>query len=398
VLADLEHYYYKKIDEQALKNDTVDQMVASLNDPYTTYLDPKDYSSFQQETTGKYSGVGMVVEMKNRLVTIVGVFDGSPASQAGIKPGDIIVAIDGASAAGMNLDQVTNAIKGAEGTKVGMSVYRPPADSTVQSTSSTASSTTSSAVSSTTQSTQVGGGSSGAITTTSNPVTSNLSQLPKGGATKDYTLTRKSIQIPVTKVTLMSAGTKKVALIEYSSFLEENSADALRAIVKKAVETDKVNAIILDLRGNGGGLLSEAVDVASIFIPKGTIVSTEGLHSPKEVYQATGDAYANIPLYVLTDPNTASASEVVSGALQDDHRALLVGERTFGKGLVQELKTLSNGGALKLTVAVYLTPKGRNINKTGLAPDVSAKDNPATKVDECVQAALRLIEQGVVAK
>lgn len=398
VLDKLDRYYYKKINDQALKNDTVDQMVASLNDPYTVYMDPKDLASFEERTTGKYSGVGMAVEMKNRLVTIVTVFDGSPASTAGIKPGDIILAIDGASTAGMNLDEVTNAIKGTEGTKVTVKLYRPPASSFAESTTSTASSTTSTTTRSTTKSTQASGGPSTTVTTTSANVTSDFSQLPKGGITKDYTLTRKAIDIPVTKTTIMSAGSKKVAVIEYYIF-SENSADVLRAAVKKAIETDKVNAIVLDLRSNGGGLLNEAIGVASIFIPKGTIVSTQGLHSPKEVLTATGHAYTNIPLYVLTDPYTASASEVVSGALQDDHRALLVGEKTFGKGLVQTLLPLSNGGALKLTTAVYLTPDGRNINKTGLTPNVSAKDNTLTpKVDECVQAALNLISEGVVAK
>ena len=156
---------------------------------------------------------------------------------------------------------------------------------------------------------------------------------------------------------------------------------------------DEVNAIILDLRSNGGGLLDQAVDVASIFIPEGeVIVSTEGLHSAKQVYKATGDAYPDIPLYVLTDPYTASASEIVSGALQDYGRATLVGETTFGKGLVQSIEPLSNGGALKATTAIYLTPKGRDINNKGIAPDVVAPDDPATTgVDETVEATLKLI-------
>ena len=156
---------------------------------------------------------------------------------------------------------------------------------------------------------------------------------------------------------------------------------------------DQVDAIILDLRSNGGGLLEPGGRRGQHLHPRrGVIVSTEGLHSPKQVYKATGDAYPNIPLYVLTDPYTASASEIVAGALQDYDRATLVGETTFGKGLVQSIEPLSNGGALKATTAVYLTPKGRDINKKGIVPDVVAPDDPATTgVDETVQAALKLI-------
>ena len=162
--------------------------------------------------------------------------------------------------------------------------------------------------------------------------------------------------------------------------------------MQQAVSVDHDAAIILDLRDNGGGLLDEAVNVASIFIPSGTIVSDKGLNSPERVYSATGDAYTQVPLYVLTDGYTASASEIVSGALQDYGRATLIGTTTFGKGLVQTILPLTNGGALKVTTAVYLTPKGRDINKKGITPDVVAPDDPTTpNVDETVQAALSLI-------
>jgi carboxyl-terminal processing protease len=169
--------------------------------------------------------------------------------------------------------------------------------------------------------------------------------------------------------------------------------------VEKAVNVDKVAAIILDLRGNGGGYLNEGIGVASLFIKSGsTIVSDSGLHSPEHAYKATGGAFTDVPLYVLVDRNTASASEIVAGALQDYKRATLIGETTFGKGLVQSLEPLTNGGLLKVTSAVYLTPKGRNINKKGITPDVVAPENPATPdVDNGVNAALKLIEAGTTA-
>ena len=190
---------------------------------------------------------------------------------------------------------------------------------------------------------------------------------------------------------LLAADGKQVALISFFTF-SIGSAAELREQVTKAIEDDEVDAIILDLRGNPGGIVSEAVDVTSLFVEEGVVVTIEGLHSPKEVYETTGGAYAEIPLYVLVDSFSASASEIVSGALQDHERAILIGETTFGKGLVQVATPLSNGGALKMTTAVYLTPNGRNINEVGIEPDITAPDDPATTdVDEGVEAALDLI-------
>ncbi|MCL5734016.1 MAG: S41 family peptidase [Actinobacteria bacterium] len=378
VLKKLEDSYYEKVDPTILTTQAIDGMVAGLDDPYTVYFDPQEYAGFQQETKGSYSGVGMTVEMKDRLVTIVSTFKGSPADLAGVHSGDVILAVDGVSTDGQNLDEVVAKIKGAENSTVELTLYRPPFAGTT---------TTSAVPPGSSQTT------SSSTTTTTEPLTTTAdsSNLPPGGTTTTYNLTRKTIDIPVTQSELLTVGTKKVALISFYTF-SEGSAKALRDEVRKAVESDKVDAVILDLRSNGGGLLNEAVDVASIFIPSGPIVSTEGLHSPRQVYDATGGAYTKVPLYVLTDPFTASASEIVSGALQDDKRATLVGETTFGKGLVQSIEPLSNGGALKVTTAVYLTPKGRDINKKGITPDVSAVDNPNTpNVDECVQAALGLI-------
>jgi len=279
---------------------------------------------------------------------------------------------------GRTLDEVVAQIKGgAEGSVVTVEIYRPAPTTTT--TVSDAGSDV---------------GSAESTTDTANPqAKADTSQLPPGGERKEYTLTRKNIAIPVTETDILQAGDENVALIGFFTF-SQGSATALRAAVKQAMEVDQVGAIILDLRSNGGGLLDQAVDVASIFIPEGqVIVSTEGLNSPKQVYKATGGAYTDIPLYVLTDPYTASASEIVAGAMQDYDRATLVGETTFGKGLVQSIEPLSNGGALKATTAVYLTPKDRDINHMGISPDVTAPDDPTTAgVDETVEQALRMIE------
>lgn len=371
VLDKLQKTYYRSIDLDALETDAIDGMLAGLGDPYTIYMDPEEYAVFMEDASGSYSGVGMVVEMKDRLVTIVSTFRDAPAELAGIRSGDIILSVEGLSTDGQTLDQVVRRIKGEEGTTVVLEMYRPA-------------STTPTTVAGGDDETSEDGAAGERGSTADNSV------LPPGGETTEYTLTRKTIVIPVTESETLRADGKRVAHISFFTF-SEGSAKELRSEVRKAVEVDDVDAIILDLRSNGGGLLDEAVDVASIFIAKGTIVSTEGIHSPEQIYKATGNAFTEVPLYVLTDGFTASASEIVSGALQDYNRATLVGETTFGKGLVQSIVHLSNGGALKVTSAVYLTPGGRDINETGIAPDVEISDDPDTEVDEGVKAVLDLI-------
>ncbi len=383
ILDKLDSTYYEAVDDQKLQAAAIDGMVAALDDPYTVYWDPEEYAAFRESTSGSYTGLGMTVEMKDGLVTIVSTFKQSPADLAGIQAGDIVTAVDGLSVDGQTLDQVVAKMKGGgEGSSVGVTIYRPPL-SALSTTTTTAGS--------------AGGGdttdSSETTTTADLLQKADTSQLPPGGQTKEYTLVRKNIEIPVTETKILQAGDQRVALIGFFTF-SQGSAAALSSAVRQAIGVDEVDAIILDLRSNGGGLLDQAVDVASIFIPEGqVIVTTEGLHSPTQIYEATGGADPTIPLYVLTDGYTASASEIVAGALQDYGRATLVGETTFGKGLVQSIEPLSNGGALKATTAVYLTPKDRDINKKGIEPDVVAPDDPATPgVDETVDTTLKLIE------
>jgi carboxyl-terminal processing protease len=377
VLDKLEQSYYKEIDPKVLQVGAIDGMLAGLADPYTVYMDPEEYASWRDMTSGSYSGVGIVVVMKDHLVTAASVFEASPAATAGIQQDDVVVAVDGVSSDGRTLDQVVGDIKGAADTTVVLKMWRPAVTATTTTTAPSSGETTS---------TELQG------TENDGDPTVDLSGLPAGGETKDYILTRREISIPSTDMETLTVDGKKVALIALYQFAEA-SADDLRAEVETAVQTDKVAAIILDLRGNGGGLLTSAVDVASIFIDTGVIVSTEGLHFDKEILSANGDAITtDVPLYVLVDEYTASASEIVSGALQDYGRATLVGDTTFGKGLVQTLEQLSNGGAIKVTTQVYLTPKGRDINAKGITPDVVAPDDPqTTDADEGLEAVKDLI-------
>ncbi len=376
VIDKLEQSYYKEIDPEVLQVGAIDGMLAGLDDPYTVYMDPEEYTSWKEQTSGSYSGVGIVVAMKDHLVTAAAVFEESPAAAAGIEQGDVVLAVDGVSSEGRTLDQVVGDIKGPADTTVVLKMWRPAVTPPTTTTATSSSTTTTT---------------DARATEDEGDPTVDLSGLTDGGESKDYTLTRKEITIPSTDSETRTVAGKKVALISLYQFAQA-SADDLRAEVTAAVQIDKVAAIILDLRSNPGGLLTSAIDVASIFIDTGVIVSTQGLHYAKEVLSATGDAFVDVPLYVLVDEYSASASEIVSGALQDHRRATLVGETTFGKGLVQTLESLSNGGAIKVTTQIYLTPNGRDINATGITPDVVAPDDPQTAdVDEGLEAVLDLI-------
>jgi len=359
VLDELRSSFYKPVEPGQLLDDSIRGMLSGLEDDYTNYFDPEQYSGFKERTSGSYSGVGMTVEMLNGYVTVVSTFKATPAAEAGLGSGDIILAVDGVDTEGQDLDEVVSRIKGKEGTEVTLKLYHVPPGSR------------------------------------SSPEEADVEpHLPEGGTTEELVLVRRSIVVPVLESETLAFAGKKVAHIRFLTF-SEDSAQRLRDVVTKAVEVDGVNAIILDLRHNGGGLLNEAVDVASIFVPEGVIVTTEGLHSPRQDYEARGGAIStDVPLFVLVDGFSASASEIVAGALKDTGRGTLVGETTFGKGLVQTILSLSDGGALKVTTAVYFTPAGTDINHLGITPDVVAPDDPVTEdVDETLQKALSLAAQ-----
>ena len=377
ILGKLQATYYRAVDDDALAESAIDGMLAGLDDPYTVYYDPEEYADLIEKTQGAYSGVGMVLMMNGRLPTVVSVFEGSPAAQADIRPGDIIMSVSGETATGRTLDEVVADIRGEVGTQVSLEMYRPaPASPTT----------------STTLGSSEDADEDPRTEVPAESLTIDLTVLPPGGVIEEYTLTRRSIVIPTTKSEIVEEEGRKVAHIILYTFNNQNTSDELRDVVESVVDSDGVDAIVLDLRGNGGGLVDEAVEVASIFINSGVIVSTEGLHSPTEELYASGDAVTGIPLYVLIDRYSASSSEIVAGALQDYSRATLVGETSFGKGLVQTIEPLSNDGAVKVTTAVYLTPKGRNINETGIDPDVVAPDDPSTEdVDETLEETLNLI-------
>jgi carboxyl-terminal processing protease len=340
VIDTIEDNFYKRVDEEQLDDASLKGIVDSLEDPFSHYLTPKEASQFNESVSGEFEGVGMNVEQDRRGLKVLRVFEGSPAAEAGIKRGDFILSVNGRSIAGVNSDVATGRIKGEAGTTVELSVVTPGDD-----------------------------------------------------GPRELKVERERIEVPVATGRIVERDGKKIAVVELVSF-SSGAHGILRQEIDQQLKKG-AEAIVLDLRGNGGGLLTEAQLVSSIFIEDGKIVSTRGRSRPERVLEAEGDAIdEDIPVVVLVDGGSASASEIVTGALRDTDRATVVGTRTFGKGLVQEVKPLSNGGVLDITVANYYLPGGKTITTAGIKPQVRAEDDPETDRDEALPTALdTLLEQ-----
>jgi carboxyl-terminal processing protease len=340
VIDTIEDNFYKRVDEEQLDDASLKGIVDSLEDPFSHYLTPKEASQFNESVSGEFEGVGMNVEEDRRGLKVLRVFEGSPAAEAGIKRGDFILSVNGRSIAGVNSDVATGRIKGEAGTTVELSVVTPGDD-----------------------------------------------------GPRELKVERERIEVPVAAGRIVERDGKRLAVVELVSF-SSGAHGILRQEIDEQLKKG-AEAIVLDLRGNGGGLLTEAQLVSSIFIEDGKIVSTRGRSRPERVLEAEGDAIdEDIPVVVLVDGGSASASEIVTGALRDTERATLVGTRTFGKGLVQEVKPLSNGGVLDITVANYYLPGGKTITTAGIKPQVRAEDDPDTDRDEALPTALdTLLEQ-----
>ena len=314
--------YYEPVDRDKLLDAGLDAGVKSLDDRFSTYFDPEQYKSFQEATEGAFEGVGMSVTEVARGLRVLTVYDDSPAQRGGIRKGDLIVSVDGKSLAGRTSEEATTQIKGPAGTEVTLGVV-----------------------------------------TGDKPA-------------RDVTVKRARVDVPAVEAEMRTIGGRKVAHVRLAGFTS-GAHGQVREAVDKLLDKG-AEGVVLDLRDNGGGLLNEAVLTSSIFVGDGTIVSTKGLHRPRRVFEAEGTPIdKGIPVAVLVNENSASASEIVTGALQDRGRAEVVGERTFGKGVFQEVRQLSNGGALDITVGEYFTPNGRNLGGggvkqgAGVSPDVS---------------------------
>ena len=287
-------------------------MLMSLDDPYANYFDEKHFEYFNQETSGEFYGIGITITSRDDDLVVVSVMEGTPAERAGLKADDVIVEIDGQTRMKWDADEAVTLIRGEEGTDVTLGIRRGDEEEL-----------------------------------------------------REFTITRAKIEVPNIESELLEGNVGYIRLYSFNQRAEQEVKDALAELTDAGAE-----GFILDLRDNPGGLLDESVDVASLFVEDGVIVSVEDRNGTVEEYRATDTKATDAPLVVLINGNSASASEIVGGALQDYDRAPLVGEKSFGKGSVQQIEQLESGGAIKLTIAKYVTPKGRTIDKIGLTPDV----------------------------
>jgi carboxyl-terminal processing protease len=333
VRAALADHYYRPVPASVLQLASVPKMISALGDPYTAYLAAPDYQLLRQQTESHYSGIGASVLPSARGLVVVSLRPG-PAVTAGLRTGDTIVRIDGTSSALLGMTGARTRILGPRGTHVRLQVLR-------------------------------------------------------GRARFSVDVRRGVVPAPAVDATLLSYGGRRWGDLRLGAFRAGAAAAVRQAIL--ALERRGATGLVLDLRENPGGLLDQAVAVSSLFLDKGVVVSLAGAHSPREVYRALGHAATRLPLVVLVDRYSASSSEIVAAALRDNHRALIVGERTFGKALVQSIDPLQNGAALELTIAHYTTPAGADISGVGVEPQIHAVDNPRTPRDEAVLAALRVL-------
>ena len=307
--------YVEEVSDQKLIEAAINGMLSSL-DPHSSFLDAKSFQYLNEQTQGKFGGLGLEVTMENGVVKVVSPIDDTPAYRAGLKPGDYIISLDGTTVVGMSLTEAVDKMRGKAGTKIKLTIRRG----------------------------------------TEKPF--------------DVTLKREEIKIQSVKSELKA---KDVAYIRISSFSEEVDKNIEDALEKMQKETKNgVKGLVIDVRNNPGGLLDQAVAVSDLFLDSGEIVSTRSRNEEETLkYSATkGDIAEGLPIVVLINDGSASASEIVAGALQDHRRAVIMGQKSFGKGSVQSVVPFSKYGAVRLTTARYYTPSGRSIQAKGIEPDI----------------------------
>lgn len=303
---------------------SIREMLKKLDDPYTRFMDPEEFKSLQVDTSGELTGIGiqMGLDEKTKKLTVIAPIEDTPAAKAGLLAKDIITKINGKSTEGMDTNQAVSLIRGEPGTIVNLTIQRD-------------------------------------------------------GQEKEFKITRAKIEIHPVEYSQRQTPAGSVGYIRLKQFSANASKEMQQAL--RNLEKKQVAGYVLDLRNNPGGLLFSSVEIARMWMNKGTIVSTQDRQGEQERETANGRALTNKPLVVLVDKGSASASEILSGALQDNKRAVLVGSQTFGKGLVQSVRPLDDGSGLAVTIAKYLTPSGRDINKHGIDPDVKVEMTDAQR-------------------
>lgn len=319
VLNLVQQYYVEEVDTKKLIYGGIKGMLREL-DPHTNFLPPEIYKEFETETSGEFGGIGIEITVQNGVLTVISPIEDTPAWKAGVKAGDKIVEIDGESTKGFSLVEAAQRMKGKKGAKIKLGIFREGFDQP-----------------------------------------------------KDFVIERGTVKIKSVKFTDLEDGYGYVRL---TSFIENSAQDLDKAIKAQEKKYKAIKGLIVDLRRNPGGLLDQAVQISDMFLEKGTIVSTMGRNQKEKevIYAKKAGTIANFPIIVLIDEYSASASEILAGALQDNKRALIMGHRSFGKGSVQSVVKLGDGSGLKLTVGRYYTPSGKSIQAYGIVPDIELED------------------------
>ncbi len=330
----IEVNYVDGIDDKKLVDGAIDGMVKSLGDPHSVYMDEDMYKKLKQHNEGTFGGIGVLMSFSDpNKVEILDVNEGSPGEKAGLQKGDIIIAVNGEPTEGRPSEDVATSIRGEKGTEVTLTIRR------------------------------------------------------EGEEDRDYVITRDTIQM---KTAAGQMAPDNIGYIRIASF-GEHTADEFKAAYQK-LKDEGMKGLIIDLRANPGGLLNTCVDIANIVVPKGEIVSVVDRSGRKEVYDSTLEAQ-EYPIVVLIDGNSASASEILAGALQDRGAATLVGDKSYGKGSVQVVLPMLQGDAMKLTIAKYYTPSGRSIDGIGIEPDVKVQLDTSGQYDNQLQKAIDLMKE-----
>lgn len=333
VLRQIEDNYVEPQDSQELIYGAIKGMVQSL-DPHSSFMTKQEHQELMIETKGSFSGVGIEISIRDKVLTVVAPIEGTPAYEAGIKAGDKIIKIEEKSTRGMTLTDAVKNIRGKKGTKVKLTIMREDEEKPLE-----------------------------------------------------FVITRDVIPLRSVRALMLAPD---IGYVRISNFQSKTARD-LSGALKKLEKNVTLKGLILDLRNNPGGLLSQAIEVADLFLDSGIIVSTKGRNSSQDmqVLAKKNDSEGNYPIVVLVNEGSASAAEIVAGALQDNKRALLLGTKTFGKGSVQTILPLSDGSGLRLTTARYYTPSGRSIQLSGIMPDIEVKFIPPKKEEEGKQKFIR---------
>lgn len=331
----IDRFYLFDYDEENVESGIYKGMMAGLGDVYTNYYTPEEYASFMESSNGSYSGIGAMLsqDYNTGIITVVKVFEGSPAAEAGVQPDDILYKVKGEEVTGMDLNLVVSDLKGEEGTDVEASFMR-------------------------------------------------------GTDVLDRTLTRRSIEVPTVEYRLITDKIGYISISEFDDVTDDQFIAALDDLNSQGMEN-----LIIDLRDNGGGLVDVTCDILDQLLPEGLIVYTEDKDGNREEETSDAEHYFPGKMAVLVNGNSASASEIFAGAIKDYGVGTLIGTQTFGKGIVQSLFPLSDGSAIKVTVSRYYTPAGNNIHEVGITPDIILEKDTESEEDNQLQKAIDVLKE-----